>query len=174
LLCRKDPDPMPTLLGQHLVQRFTGPKARENTDAFIADMRARQLAFYIHTYRHASFPGPIKEFWDQHYVPYVASLWVAGRRIRGAAGTAVDMDVVVPGQYRWFTRYGAHVTVDDKELAPGDTIDLGVGIHRLVLRGATGDGMLTYAIDRPPWPSFASFYDDAMFTEMLAFRPTWW
>jgi hypothetical protein len=159
LFCQRDAEPFPTFFSQLIAQRFSGEQARANGFALIESFRAKPVKFLVGSWRLAQFPRPIQRFWIENYQPYHASVHVAGRRIAGAAGAAVDFEIVVPGTYRWEPRTApATVEIDGAALAPGATLDLAAGPHRAVLGAPLEHGLLVLAVEPAYAPASGPFY----------------
>lgn len=171
LICRRDPDPLPVFLGQHVQARFFGKNGPAYAEKFVAEHRTRPVAFIVRSNR-VGFPGPVKTFWETHYVLYRAAVWLAGQPIAGARDTRLDLDLVMNGRYRWQAGDG-RITVDGTPLAPGDTIELTAGAHAVTIASDRADGMLVLAVDEPPGP-IAPFYDKLPMLELSGVRRSWW
>jgi hypothetical protein len=86
LFCQRDPEPFPAYFSQLIAWRFSGERARENGEALLAAFHAKPVKFLVGSWRMGQFPRPIQRFWIENYQPYHGSVFVAGRRIAGAAG----------------------------------------------------------------------------------------
>lgn len=173
LLCRGDPDPLPSFFGVHIARRFSGAEGEAYMAQFLREHRSRPIAFVVRTGR-VKFPRPVEEFWDSHYVRYNYSLWLAGQAISGARDTTVELDVLVTGRYRWISRDGSRVVVDGKELAPEQELQLAAGKHAVSIGSSAADGMLVLAIAEPPGPTGPPFYDPLLVRELGGWRRDWW
>jgi hypothetical protein len=95
LFCSKDPDPLPAMFTQQIRHRFgANPHARA---AFLAEFRARPVAYLVESYRLRQFPREMQEFWDSHYVPYAAAIHVAGFAIKPATSCCQATIAGAPG-----------------------------------------------------------------------------
>ena len=173
LICRQDPAPLPPFLGQTTQQRLYGANGDKGTRDFIAEFRTRPIAFVVATHRLPTFPAAWQEFYKSHYVQYAGSVWLAGQRIAGPAGTRGSVDVIVPGRYRWRPTGITRLTVGTMTLDAGGEIDLSLGLHEIVLDDA-GDGVLALSLDAPPSPPDGDFHDRMMWLELAGERHTWW
>ncbi len=156
--CRSDPDPFPVYFSQSIAKRFSGPLAPEHGQLFLDEFRARPVRFMVSSWRMNQFPPAIQSFWREHYQPYFASVWVPGRRISGRAAEAQTLELIVGGRYRWLPRApGGDLQVDGARVAPGGTLELAAGPHRVVLAADVDAGLLVLALREPPGPQ-APFY----------------
>jgi hypothetical protein len=160
LSCRIDPHPFPAYFADRVIGRLSGAANRARLDAFISEFRTRPVQFMI-AHRLFRFPVEAEEFWAQHYVRYAHEVLVAGRAIAGAPGLALDVDVIVPGRYRWIVpdRFQkARLRIDDREMAPGEEIALSTGTHKVTLLDSVDDGMLVLSLRDDPTPQGPPFY----------------
>jgi hypothetical protein len=167
IFCRRDPAPFGVYFTQQIHTRLnTGPDAADNAARFVAEFRSRPISFIVESYRLAQFPDPVRAFWNSHYVLYADAVYVAGVRHQGPAGRRGTIDVIVPGRYRWNADVGDLVVDEATTLAPGDELDLAVGVH--ALRAATGihEGILTLALPDPPDVRPRSFYGSPMIRQL--------
>lgn len=95
----------------------------------------------------------------EDYLPHWGSVWVAGKRIPKASGSA-SSDVTVPGIY---TVEGASIAVDGRPLKPGDLVFLSRGAHSFTANRAT-DADLRWG-DHLAVPLRAPPPADALFTD---------
>lgn len=162
LLCSRDPDPLPTLFSQDIWRRFVdSPVAAQNAADFIAHLRSAPVAYVVESYRLRQFPETIRQFFAAHYVWHARSLFVAGYRLTGLSDT-VEVDVIVPGRYRWDAASDVAPTsilVDASPVAPSSEVELSVGIHRISTTGAPAFGSLILGdVPRSDEAGFAGFY----------------
>lgn len=176
LVCRRDPSPFPVYLGQHITSRFGGNDQARKVRAFLDEFSSRPVAFLVRTPRMAAFPSAINQFWQAHYVPYVGSVEVAGRRVEGPAGTRLQAELLIAGTYRWWVPGGVRgrIAIDGRRLAHGETIALAAGAHAIELVDAVAGGTLALALDAPPRAAAAPFYDGDALAELSSVRRTWW
>jgi hypothetical protein len=159
LFCQRDPEPFPAYFSQLIAWRFSGERARENGEALLAAFHAKPVKFLVGSWRMGQFPRPIQRFWIENYQPYHGSVFVAGRRIAGAAGAEIGFEIVVPGRYRWEPRSApASLGVDGVTLAPGGSIDLAAGPHRATLGADLEHGLLVLAVAPDYAPAGVPFY----------------
>jgi hypothetical protein len=171
LFCRRDPQPFPVYLHEHVMRTFSGPDGDRQADLFIAEFRTRPVAFMIEDFLLHPFPAKVSEFWATHYVRYHGSAAVAGRKVTGSAGTQIDVDIIVPGNYRW-SGLGP-ISIEGTRLEPGATIRLSTGGHAMTLGEDTPDGVLALALPEPPQPSQLPFHPWAPVAEIAGSRWVW-
>jgi len=177
LVCRQDPDPFRVYLGQTITFVLGGAEGQRNTAALIEEFRSRPLAFVIKTSRLASFPRVVSEFWASHYVLYAHAVMLPGRRIAGAAATTHEVDVIVPGTYRWIpgvASQAARLGIAGTQLRAGETLTLTRGVHRAELLDPVAAGMLVLAVTTPPGATASPFYDEGLILELAGARRDWW
>lgn len=159
LVCAADPAAMPAMFTQQIKQRAArGPTA---FDDFIAQFRQRPIAYIVESYRMKQFPPKVRQFWDDHYVPYAAALQVAGFRVSGRDQDLV-IDVIVEGSYRWVTsRQGSDgaIVVGTTVVQPGGTLLLDSGKHTVSKADPATSGSLVLAISAAPMGEAFPFYD---------------
>jgi hypothetical protein len=169
LVCRRDPAPFPVFLGSSIKHRFGGPGGRDYMEKFIADFRSRPVSYIVNTYRLAVFPSAIRDFWNQHYVPYRANVLLAGKAVSGT-----DLvEIIVPGRYRWISPTAEALEIDGRKLTAGGAVDLFGGKYEVRVLGR-GNGMLVLAVDEPPLEDSAPFYDRMPIAEQTGTRSVWW
>jgi hypothetical protein len=172
LVCRADPKPLPAFFGTTITQAFYGANGDAFTASFLAEHRSRPIAFIVRSNR-VNFPDRVKAFWDTHYVPYRAAVWLAGRTIIGPRDAKVDVDILVAGRYRWLPRNAARIVIDGTELASDQVVELAAGPHVATIASPLADGMLVLVVDEPPGTT-APFYDRAPVLELSGVRGRWW
>jgi hypothetical protein len=171
LFCRRDPQPFPVYLHEHVMRTFGGPDGGRQADLLVAEFRARPVTFMIEDFLLNPFPAKVKRFWATHYVPYYGAASVPGRRLRGAAGTQVELDIIVAGDYRWSGPGG--ISIDGIRLQPGATIPLSAGAHVTMLMEDTPGGVLALALPEPPRPSRAPFHAQGPIAEIAGASRAW-
>ncbi len=170
LVCRRDPSPFPMYLRENVARTFGGPNAGANTTAFVAEFRARPVAYIVRTHRLESFPLEVRTFWVEHYVPYRGAVELAGQRVHASGEGTRTIDIVIAGTYRWVST--SAVTVDDRPLAAGTSIALSTGSH--VARWSTAiDGVLVLAVDAAMQPSSEPYYHPVPLMEITGMRRRW-
>jgi hypothetical protein len=157
LFCQHDASPFPTYFSQHIVFRFSGSKAVANSKRFIADFIDKPVVFIVDSWRLRLFPPVIQRFWAANYQPYRWAVWIPRRRVMGKKGQSVVTNVLIPGRYRWIPSNGGRIEIDNAMLAPGGTVVLHRGQHRLTFLDGDGRGVLVYAVKDYPGPT-ADFY----------------
>lgn len=98
-----------------------------------------------------------------NFVPHWGLLWVAGKQLTFTdSAVALDFGIIVPGIYT--VEAGAAVTVDGVRHAPGETVWLGPGRHRMAIAAAPstvvlrwGDHLYRPAETPPEGPVFTGF-----------------
>jgi hypothetical protein len=171
LFCRRDPQPFPVYLHEHVMRTFGGSDGDRQADLFIAEFRNRPVAFLIEDFLLYPFPRKVVEFWSTHYVRYSGAAAVAGRRLGGSAGTEIELDIIVPGHYRWSG--SGSISIDGIRLDAGATITLSRGGHTATLAVDTPGGVLALALPEPPRPSEAPFHALAPVSEIAGARLVW-
>jgi hypothetical protein len=171
LFCREDPKPFRGYLRETVDIVFTGPDGERNADAFIADFRQRPVSFIVETFLLQPFPPKIQAFWGQHYVSYRSAVAIPGRRFRGPANAMFDVDIIVPGDYRWFGPGVA--TIDGARIEPSTVVALSVGHHPLVLQQDTANALLAFAVAEPPGPKPDPFHAIMQIAEIVGLRQRW-
>jgi hypothetical protein len=174
LYCRRDPDPLPGRLVEATLRWFSGPLGKQHTDDFLREFRSRPVSLLVLPNQIGNYPPEIVAFWDANYQPYFYSVRVAGRRITKSE----DVEIVVTGRYRYFTRgETGRITVDGTPLARGDTIELTAGTHRVVVVEALTEGLLVLDVADPPRVNDAPFYtsstDSSWYDARAAKQPAW-
>jgi len=159
LFCRDTVDPLPVLFAQDINATFTGEGAVEAAEQMIAEFRGRPIGFLIRTFRWRQFPESVRQFWDEHYVPYSGSLYLAGTSIDDTRAPQFDFEVIVPGTYAFYSSdTEALIWIGSAELGPGETIRLEAGYHRIDRSQSGRDALLALAIQAPPGPINDDFY----------------
>ncbi len=162
LFCAKDPDPIRTMFSQGIARHFRmSPQAAEHTAEFIDEFRRRPVAYIVESYRLQQFPADVNRFFANHYVWYGKSLYVAGFRLNFSEHGARDVEVIVPGTYRWTPDSSSPQTsllVNGQALAPSGEIELAAGHHAVTSREPMTLGSLMLADvparEREGYPSF--------------------
>jgi len=150
--------PMGTWLSQSIYTHL-GPGAEGNIPRVIERFERAQIHYLVQSFRLNQFPLPIRRFFAEHYQPYRASVFVAGRQLSGAPGETQEFDLLIPGVYRWLPFEGPHsVRIDGHELLPGGTLALDASLHSAHFDEPVPGGALVLALREPPGPSPLSFY----------------
>ena len=178
LVCRRHPQPLPVFLGQNIASRFGGPEGQANISAFIDEFRARPITYLIQPTR--VFPPQIVEFWESHYLPYAHAVMLPGRALEGAPGEAHEIDIIVPGRYRWLSNVDAdgaspaRLAIAGRVMTHGETVLLERSGHTARLVGPRLGGKLVLAVDDAMVESSAPFYPAITNLELAGRRQTWW
>lgn len=174
LVCRPDPAPFPAYLSSTIIAAFSGDHGERNARAFIQEHRDRPVSYVIMSHRLGTFPDWIKRFWAQHYVRYRSTLALAGRQIAGRAGSTHEVDVIVPGTYRWISSTPARLAGGGITLMAGETIRLTGGVKSFELLDGVEDGMLVLAVQAAPDSRERPFYPPSTILELSGLRERWW
>ena len=161
LFCAHDPNPLRVMFSQEIWRRFhASPQASQATTDFIAELRNRPVAYFVESYRMNQFSPEIRMFFAEHYVWYARSLFVAGFNVE-RAGAAGNVDVIVPGAYRWVPdpeNPDASIEVAATLMHPLSVIELDTGKHNVAVRRAGTKGSLLPAdlplVTRDAYPAF--------------------
>jgi len=157
--CRAEPAPIRRYFSQVLYRHFAGENRAINTRNFLSDFRSRQVKFVLQSFRLNQFPVEIRRFLAENYQPYRASVFVAGRHLAGGAGTTTEIELLVPGRYRWIPFAGPRtVRIGTWTLGPGETAELGAGSHTVEFVEDVPGGMLVLAVADPPGKAPLAFY----------------
>jgi hypothetical protein len=158
--CRHDPEPFKTRFYQNVLGDFGGESGPAEAERMLAEFRVRPVQFMIEPLEHEPYPGALREFWATRYVLYWGHVRVPGRQIEGAPGWESELEVVVPGEYRWWSEgaAGRRLVVGADTLVPGGVVVLdGTGNVALSLPDG-GEGIFALALDRPPAPDTTAFF----------------
>ncbi len=160
LLCRTDPDPFPTLFAENVIAEFFGPHGDARSAAFIDEFRKRPVTFVI-AHRLFRFPPAVEEFWRTHYIHHRDEVLIPGREISGSRGEAIDLDIIVPGEYRWEDESNGESTlaIDGHTVDQGGMIPLSVGPHEARLLRDVPAGTLSLNVNAPRRARGSAFYD---------------
>jgi hypothetical protein len=145
----------------YTIYRSFGGESREAQVARVErTFRRAPVHYMVDSFRLGQFPPELQRFWTDNYMPYRASVYVAGRRLRGGRGAEQPFELIVPGSYRWIPLgEPAAIEVDGRTLAPGEVAELGAGEHRATFAADGADGALVLALDEPPRDAPRSFYE---------------
>jgi hypothetical protein len=170
LFCRADPVPFRSYMRETVEMQLNGPNGEHNTDALVGEFRKRPVAFVVETFLLQPFPKKVLAFLNEHYVSYRANVAIPGRRVRGPANAVVDLDIIVTGNYRWFSAGPAQL--DAQRLEPNAVVPLAVGKHTLTLLQDTPNAVLALAVVDPPGPKEA-FHSIMQIAEIVGLRQRW-
>jgi hypothetical protein len=170
LFCRIDPAPFPTYFGDAMARQFGSESGRVRAEALINEFRSRPVTFMI---AHRIFPFPllIEEFWKSHYVLYRDEVMIPGRPVGGARGDVFELDVIVPGEYRWRPVRPGRLAINGVELEAGGVVHLDTGVRRFMLMDDVPTGLLTLAVKDDPRPADRNFYDPLVIREIDPLYP---
>jgi hypothetical protein len=158
LFCGREA-PLGSWFSYDIYRRFEGPRRDAEIARFYSTFRAEPVRFLVESFRLAQFPPELREFWHANYQPYRASVFVAGRRLRGARGSSQPFELIVPGPYRWIpVGAPASLRVGERRLAPGEVADFAAGTHAAFFDEDVPDGVLVLALDEPPRDAPRAFY----------------
>ena len=121
--------------------------------------RQRPVTFMVQSFRLNQFPIELRRFWAEHYQPYRASVFVAGRKLEGARGETGDLALIVPGRYRWLPLAGPQpLTIEGRLVPPGGILALERGSHTVRFVEDVPGGILVLALEEPPGAAPVRFY----------------
>jgi hypothetical protein len=159
LFCQEEEIPFQTYYSQHIYRNFAGENREIMTRRLEGRFRQRAVAFMVQSFRLNQFPVEIRRFWAEHYQPYHASVFVAGRQIEGARGESAEIELIVSGRYRWIPFAGAQPLAVAEQLVPaGGVVELESGHHDVRFVEDVPGGMLVLALAEPPGEAPLPFY----------------
>ena len=159
LFCRPGPPAIPSHFSETIYRRFAGSEREANTEQMIRTFERAPIQFILQSFRLNQFPVELRRFWSEHYQPYNASVFVAGRRLEGAAGTTRAFGLIVPGLYRWLPFEGFQsVRIDGRLVAAGNVVSLEPTSHTADFVEDVPGGILVLALRDPPSRAPRSFY----------------
>jgi hypothetical protein len=159
LFCQEEPIPFQTYYSQHIFRDFAGPNREKLMHRLERRFRNRSVSFLVQSFRLNQFPVEIRRFWAEHYQPYRGSVFVAGRRLEGARGESAEIELIVPGRYRWIP-FGAPrpLGIASHVVPPGGVVELASGPHAVRFVEDVPGGMLVLALAEPPGEAPLPFY----------------
>lgn len=151
--------PLGSWFSYSIYRHFGGATRDAEVARFERTFRSLPVRYLLDSFRLEQFPPELREFWAANYQPYRASVFVAGRRLRGSRGSELPFELIVPGLYRWIP-VGAPVgiRVGERSIGPGDVAPLGAGSHRARFDEDVPDGVLVLALAEPPRDAPRDFY----------------
>jgi hypothetical protein len=159
LFCQQGGPPIQIHFSQTIYRRFGGEWSEANGEKMMRTFRDEPVKFILQSFRLNQFPVALRRFWAENYQPYQASVFVAGRRLEGGAGTRHDFDLLVPGRYRWLPDAGAPpLRVGDELVEPGAVVSLERGPNRAQTLEDGTSGLLVLALAQPPGTAPQKFY----------------
>lgn len=159
LFCQAGAQPLPTFFSQHIYRRFAGAGRERHTAELMATFRDTPVEFLVQSFRLNQFPVELRRFWAAHYQPYRASVFVAGQHLEGARGERAELDLLVPGRYRWLPFAGPQaLAIEDRLVGAGEVVELGRGVHVARFVEDVPGGMLVLALEEPPGEAPLPFY----------------
>jgi len=159
LFCQDEALPFQTFYSQHIYRDFTGPNREIMKRRLEGRFRKRQVSFMVQSFRLNQFPVELRRFWAEHYQPYRASVFVAGRRLEGARGESADVELIVPGRYRWLPFTGPQeLSIAEQIVPPGGVVELASGHHPVRFVEDVPGGLLILALAEPPGEAPLPFY----------------
>jgi hypothetical protein len=151
--------PIGLWFSQLIYRTFEGPQRERAIERMIARFRAEPVHYLVHSFRLNQFPAPLREFWDTHYQPYRASVFVAGRFLKGNAGESTGFDLIMDGPYRWIPVGDEHaISIDGEPLAPTQVRFLRAASHTAAFAANGTRGVLVLALEEPPRDAPRQFY----------------
>lgn len=162
LFCRGEGQPFKNYFSRDIHRNFGVPGSEPNRERMIQKFRDEPVLFLLESFRLNQFPVEVRRFWVEHYQPYRASVFVAGSRLAGSAGSHRTFELIASGAYRWLPASGnVAVAVDGTSLAPGEVVRLDSGIHVADFQEDVSGGMLVLALadlpDTAPLPFYKSY-----------------
>ncbi len=158
LFCQRGVPPIPTHFSQTIQRRFAGPRRELNTAKMLGTFREEPIKFIVQSFRLNQFPVELRRFWAENYQPYRASVFLAGRELRGGPDAPLDFELIVSGRYRWLPFAAPQpVEIDGVGVEPGQSLELGAGPHGARF-AAEAAGILVLAVADPPGPAPLAFY----------------
>ncbi len=159
LFCQAGIQPVRTYFSQHLYQDFAGTSREDHTKSLIGIFRRKPIAFMLQSFRLNQFPVEVRRFWADNYQPYRGSVLVAGRRLEGRSGERTEIELVVPGRYRWLPIGDPiPVVIGGRPIAAGEIVSLESGILEIEFKVDVPAGLLVLALKDLPGPASAAFY----------------
>jgi hypothetical protein len=153
------PQPLGVWFSQHIYRQFEGPQRERTMGYFLHTFRERPLHYIVQSFRLNQFPTELRRFWADNYQPYRGSVFIAGRHLEGTRGESSDIEIVVPGRYRWLPFEGHQaVRIGERRLEPGAIVDLEAGEHRATFVDDVAGGALVLAVNEPPALAPQAFY----------------
>jgi hypothetical protein len=151
--------PIGLWFSQRIYRTFEGPQRDRAVDGLIARFRTEQVHYLVESFRLNQFPTPVRRFWDENYQPYHGSVFIAGRRFQGDAGSHSDFELLIGAPYRWLPIGAANaIRVDGVPLAPGEVRLLTAERHAVAFDSDRTRGVLVLAVDEPPMLAPLAFY----------------
>jgi len=159
LFCRGDAQPLQHYFSADIYRKFGTAKSEKNRARLIQQFRDEPIAFIVESFRLNQFPVEIRRFWADNYQPYLASVFVAGRRLEGSSGSSSSFELIAPGAYRWLPTTGPQpITLDGQTLGAGEVMQLASGEHVAGFPEDVPGGILVLALEQPPGLAPLSFY----------------
>jgi len=157
--CRDEKDPIQVFFSQVIYRHFAGVHREKSTEILLQDLRERPVKFVLQSFRLNQFPVEVRRFLADNYQPYRAAVFVAGRRLEGAAGERREFELVVPGAYRWLPLAGPQpIRIGEITLAPGEVAEFDAGSYTARFEQDLPAGLLVLALGDPPSTAPLSFY----------------
>ena len=151
--------PIGLWFSQRIYQTFEGPQREDEALRLIARFRSEPVHYLVQSFRLNQFPQPVRVFWDENYQPYRDSVFVAGRRLQGEAGTTTHFDLLVSAPYRWLPiGKAAPIRIDGLAVEPGQVIPLDATRHEASFAADRTRGVLVLALEEPPRQAPLAFY----------------
>ncbi len=159
LFCRGEGQPLQHYFSADIYRRLGRPGSEPNRARLIEQFRNEPILFIVESFRLNQFPVEIRRFWADNYQPYRASVFVAGRRLEGRAGSSSEFELVAPGAYRWLPIASApSIVLDGRRLGAGEVVTLASGPHVADFTDDVPGGILVLALNQPPGRAPLAFY----------------
>ena len=152
--------PLGVWLSHRIYRNFGRGEAPEAAAAQLLErFRGEPVLYLVHSFRLNQFPVSVRRFWEAHYLPYRASVFVAGRRLAADDPASLDFELLASARYRWLPRgVPQPVEIDGRRLEPGAVAALEAGRHRARFADAEARGSLVLAVAEPPGQAPQPFY----------------
>jgi len=159
LFCRGEGQPLQHYFSADIYRRLGRPGSEPNRARLIEQFRDEPILFIVESFRLNQFPVEVRRFWADNYQPYRASVFVAGRRLEGRAGSSSEFELVAPGAYRWLPIASAPpIVLDGRRLGAGEVVTLASGPHVADFTDDVPGGILVLALNQPPGRAPLAFY----------------
>jgi hypothetical protein len=151
--------PLGSWLSFSIYRHFGTERRQDSVESFERTFRKVPIRYLVDSFRLGQFPPELQAFWAANYQPYRASVYIAGRRLRGAQGAEESFELIVPGAYRWIpVGVPASIRVGDRVLQPGEVTEFEAGPHTARFEQTVPDGALVLAVNEPPRDAPRHFY----------------
>lgn len=139
---------------------FQGEAGQTEVERMLGEFRSRPVQYMIDPREHEPYPLPLRDFWATRYVLYRGHVRIPGRELRGEPGREDELEIIVPGEYRWWSDEATRrpLVVGADTVRPGGVVTLRQrGVVRLTLPEG-GGGIFALSVTDPPAPDTTPFY----------------